>query len=1171
MQGYDIRIPKLLGGLKTMRKTLSIVLSLLMVLSIFSPVFAEEDVKDVTAETMEKNEEYIEFLKEINIVKGDKSGDLMLDKDIDRASFAAILVRADGKEAVAESVKTLPSKFADMTAAHWANGYATVAHDNLWMKGDPANNFMPGKSISYAEIATTLVRFLGEEKDGMVYPTSYIAKATELGLFKGVEEIAGEYTKNAVRKNVFMMLYNALSREDFGKYNVYKMIVTENNRVATLGKDQIKAEVLSVVQIANNVNERGVAKIGQQMVFDVKDIKSVEGGLADTENLLGKVANFTVDANGNIVKVAIDNSYQYLAGKLTTELKDLDKYFGVNWKDYSVRIDERYYNRGIEAGRYDRDDRMYRTYLTTDNGTINFNYEKFAKEAKAERINPNFARMTVKDGMVLFVDAYALRDIAPVQKVERDGSDVYYWNDARDAAVERMTPANRVIGYTAKDGFKNITKADIKADDTIHWMDGFTLVRQDAKVEANLVKTYIDKFGEFAVLKLAEDKSEPFYLRSKYCAKTPLQSVYAYDDMHFRRLDSRAQIDDMVGADVKALLDVYGDIQLITSHEKFTDRLALVNKVVSAKGMEFYLPNAPEEAMFKLTDGWDSNYYRYGWNSTQTRRFDKFNRLDLVYTAADKDENAKTVATIDKFDYDGVAYGPYTYTDAEGTHKAYYNDWAYAAFIDSRRDFVRVGSHDYRYTDETDVFVINVDSRTGKRDFVISKVTLADVKKYNAGNTDLMAAVLTEKEYAEFLDKIDVATYGRYNDARDDFAKAIIFTNYKGPQADLEKPEIGKIVRIDNFSKVVEIEVSRGMFEEFKIASGSRVNMKNRDLIGRFVEFRRVKDSDPKAARFDQLIEATAEGKVVDRRAYSIEIKGHKPFKTDVNTKEFGDSRLDYAWVYVRGGYADLIVYTKPGAAPALELKPEDYVKYNAFKAALATATTTKNATNTKAALDKYNDLSDAAKKLLVTEDEKKALDALVDGEPAVKFQADYDKALKALYDFNAKMQAKVAPDTGKITTAEEYEEAKGLLEVYDVYSKVPGIDKSKGYKGDTDSNIESATKAKVTAYDNSIEADKKTAAQKRVNDYRDSEARRIANEFARVMNNYTDEVNAATAVNAKITTVNAAITTLEGKAFTVADASDETHQKSLVDVEISKIKTLITEYEAEAKAEAAK
>ena len=1164
MQGYDIRIPKLLGGLKTMRKTLSIVLSLLMVLSIFSPVFAEEDVKDVTAETIEKNEDFIEFLKEQNIIEGDKSGDLMLDKDIDRASFAAILVRADGKDAVAKSVATLPSKFADMTAAHWANGYATVAHDNLWMKGDPQNNFMPGKSISYAEIATTLVRYLGEEKDGMVYPTSYIAKATELGLFNGTEEIAGEYTKNAVRRNVFMMLYNALSREDFGKYNVYKMIVLENNRVAQLGKNQIKAEVLSVVQIANNVNERGAAKVGEQMVFDIENVK-VENGLADTENLIGKVANFTVDQNGKLVKVVVDKTnYEYYWGGFSAS-KD-GKTFSIANKTFNVRFDERYYRQGdglYNIQRYDRDDRVYRTYVTNDRRAENYNYIDFAerlnlKKGDDRKLNANFARITVKDGMVLFVDAYNYTDIAPVQKVERDGNDVYYWNDARDAAVERMTPAPRIIGYTAKDGFRLISKSDIKADDTIHWMDGLTLVRQDAKLDANLVKTYIDKWGEFAVLKAGEAE-DAYYLNSKKFSDIPFQSVYAYDDMHFRRLDSRAQIDDMVKSDVKVLLDVFGAIQLITSHEKFTDRLALVDKVISAKGMEFYLPNAPEEAKFRLTDGWDSNYYRYGWNSTQTRRFDRFNRLDLVYTAADKDGNAKTVAMIN-----GFAYG---YDKDTEDYNFDGHKWAYAAFIDARRDFVRVGSKDYRYTDETDVFVINIDPRTGKRDYVISKVTLADVKKYNAGNTDLMAAVLTEKEYADFLDSIDVATWGRYNDARDDFAKAIIFTNYKGPQADLEKPEIGRIARIDNYSNVVEIEVSRGMFEEFKIAPGSAVNMRNRGLIGEYVEFRRVKDSDPKAARFDAIITATAEGKVEDRRAYSIKLEGHSAFKTDVNTKEFGDSRLDYAWVYVRGGYADLIVYTKPGAVPAPELVPSDYVDYNLFKAALAAAQTAKPtdadyATKVKAALDAYEDLTDAAKKLLVTEDEKKALDALEDTVPAVKFQADYDKALRALYDFNKKIKAKAEKN---ITTDEEYKEAKGLLEVYDAYAKVTGIDKTKGINGNTDSDIRTTTKNLMDVYNNSIEADKTAAAQKRVNAYRDSEARRIANEFARVMNNYTDEVNAKTNVKAKIDAVNNAITALEGKSFPVASASEETAKKAEVDVEIAEINKLIAQYEAEA------
>lgn len=1138
-----------------MRKTLSIVLSLLMVLSIFAPVFAEEEV---TAENIAKDEEFIEFLKEQNIIEGDKSGDLMLDKDIDRASFAAILVRADGKDAVAKSVATLPSKFADMTAAHWANGYATVAHDNLWMKGDPQNNFMPGKSISYAEIATTLVRYLGEEKDGMVYPTSYIAKATELGLFNGTEEIAGEYTKNAVRRNVFMMLYNALSREDFGKYNVYKMIVLENNRVAQLGKNQIKAEVLSVVQMANNVSERGVAKVGEQMVFDIENVK-VENGLADTENLIGKVANFTVDENGKLVKVVVDNkNYEYYWGGFGASADG--KTFSIANKKFNVRFDERYYRQGdglYNIQRYDRDDRVYRTYVTNSGRAENYNYIDFAHKLDAEVINANFARVTVKDGMVLFVDAYNYTDIAPVQKVERDGNDVYYWNDARDAAVERMTPANRVIGYTAKDGFRLISKSDIKADDTIHWMDGLTLVRQDAKLDTNLVKTYIDKDGEFAVLKVAEDASDAFYLRSKYYETTPLQSVYAYDDMHFRRLDSRAQIDDMVGADVKVLLDVFGDIQLITSHEKFTDRLALVDKVISAKGMEFYLPNAPEEVKFRLTDSWDSNYYRYGWNSTQTRRFDRFNRLDLVYTAADKDGNAKTVAMID-----GFAYG---YDKDTEDYNFDRHKWAYAAFIDARRDFVRVGSKDYRYTDETDVFVINVDTRTGKRDYVISKVTLADVKKYNAGNTDLMAAVLTEKEYADFLDSIDVATWGRYNDARDDFAKAIIFTNYKGPQADLEKPEIGRIARIDNYSNVVEIEVSRGMFEEFKIAPGSAVNMRNRGLIGEYVEFRRVKDSDPKAARFDAIITATAEGKVEDRRAYSIKLEGHSAFKTDVNTKEFGDSRLDYAWVYVRGGYADLIVYTKPGAVPAPELVPSDYVDYNAFKAALAAAQAAKPtdadyATKVKAAVDAYKNLKDAAKKLLVTEDEKKALDALEDTVPAVKFQADYDKAFKELQAFNSRMDAKTGDDKHKITTAEEYEEAKNLLKTYDAYASIPGIT-----KGADDAKYRNWVNSKIVAYENSIEADKTTAAQKRVDAYRDSEARRIENEFARVMNNYTDEVNAKANVKAKIDDVNNAITALKGKAFTVANASEEAAKKANIDADVANIRALIAVYEAEA------
>lgn len=928
-----------------MRKTLSIVLSLLMVLSIFSPVFAEEEV---TAENIAKDEEFIEFLKEQNIIEGDKSGDLMLDKDIDRASFAAILVRADGKDAVAKSVATLPSKFADMNAAHWANGYATVAHDNLWMKGNPANEFMPGNKISYAEIATTLVRYLGEEKDGMVYPTSYIAKATELGLFNGTEEIAGEYTKNAVRKNVFMMLYNALSRDDFGKYNVYEMIVLENSRVATLDNNQIKAEVLSVVQIANNVSERGVAKVGQQMVFNIKDVK-VEEGLADSEYLLGKVAKFTVDENGKLVKVVVDHkNYDYLIGGMGAD----EKYVNLAGTDYAVRVDERYYN---DYHRLDRDDRMYRTYLTTEDSVANFNYKEFARRLNLrvddrEKISANFGRITVKDGMVLFVDAYGLTDIAPVQKVERDGQDVYYYNDERNGAVERtiVGPYDLVLGYNAEDGIFNYDRKEIKTDDVIHWMNGFYLVRTDAKVEAKLDKTFVDRIDEWASLALAEDKTVARRLSSVAGGtKAPYNSVFAYDDNHFRRLENRGLLKDMVGSDVKVLLDVRNRIQLITSHQKFTDRIALVNKNVSAKGMEFYLPNAPEESIFRLTDSWDSSYYRKGWNRQQTNRFDYFNRLDLAHTSSDKDGNAEVVATIDGFEY--LAYQgntpivstfPVLYrnklvdTKAVGRYEG--QDWQYVSFPQDRRNIINVGGKALRYTDETEVFVVNAFNNRGtwERGAVV-KATMADVMKHDSKNKYLGAVALTEKDYSRFLEKERIANYGYYSNVREDFVKAIVFTNYTGPMAELENVEYGKVKTIYLYSNEVKIELRPGVFETFEIHRDSNLAFTNDVRPEDFVIFNRVKDAkNPTAVFINRIVdkaekpydvEWTTRKVVQDRSAYDLTLVKDDVYKTDEVTVEFGEPRGNkIARVYAPSDkLADLVVYTaNDGSADVKVEKP---------------------------------------------------------------------------------------------------------------------------------------------------------------------------------------------------------------------------------------------------------
>ncbi len=207
---------------------------------------AEEKAEEVKeTEKAVETPEFVKFLQDNGYVEGDKKGDLMLDKNLTRAQFTALLARLDGKDDVAKAMKTLGTKFTDVTEAHWAKGYISFAAGKDWVKGYPDGTFGPEREVSYAEIATVLVRYMGVDTMGFSYPVDYIAKAFELGLMKDLPAIEN-YKQAATRQNMFHMLYNTISQRDFGKFNVYKMIVLENNRTSNLGATEVKAEVLSV-------------------------------------------------------------------------------------------------------------------------------------------------------------------------------------------------------------------------------------------------------------------------------------------------------------------------------------------------------------------------------------------------------------------------------------------------------------------------------------------------------------------------------------------------------------------------------------------------------------------------------------------------------------------------------------------------------------------------------------------------------------------------------------------------------------------------------------------------------------------------------------------------------------------------------------------------------------
>ena len=222
-----------------------------MVLGAFGTVFAD---------VVETEDHRIEWLKEQGILQGDGTGEFGLEGSLLRSELARIVAVALEAEAAAQSLKSSNSGFADMTPAHWANGFAAYANSKGYMIGNNKNEFMPNGKVSYAEALVVLTKIAldgdltpAEKANSLTWYGPYVAKAAELGLTEGVSitNVGAE----GVKEDVLKMLYNVLNNKQYGNYTVLKAIVLENDRISRLGKNEVTVEVIKEVQRANFVDE----------------------------------------------------------------------------------------------------------------------------------------------------------------------------------------------------------------------------------------------------------------------------------------------------------------------------------------------------------------------------------------------------------------------------------------------------------------------------------------------------------------------------------------------------------------------------------------------------------------------------------------------------------------------------------------------------------------------------------------------------------------------------------------------------------------------------------------------------------------------------------------------------------------------------------------------------
>ncbi|MBR3934588.1 MAG: S-layer homology domain-containing protein [Clostridia bacterium] len=149
------------------------------------------------------------LLSELNIMVGDESGNLHLDRLVTRAEFTKMIVASSAyRNTVAKGLKT--SSYKDVSATHWAASYIKVGVDNGLCKGYTDATFRPENNVKFEEAVTMLLRILGynDEDFGNSWPYGQLGLAENLGLTDGVQCTVGE---ELTRKKVAILVYNTLN------------------------------------------------------------------------------------------------------------------------------------------------------------------------------------------------------------------------------------------------------------------------------------------------------------------------------------------------------------------------------------------------------------------------------------------------------------------------------------------------------------------------------------------------------------------------------------------------------------------------------------------------------------------------------------------------------------------------------------------------------------------------------------------------------------------------------------------------------------------------------------------------------------------------------------------------------------------------------------------------
>ncbi|MFV0516165.1 MAG: S-layer homology domain-containing protein [Aminipila sp.] len=288
-----------------MKKVLSFVLVLSLVLSSFSMAFAgsSTELKTLSDIAGNKNEEAIEVNYDLGIITGNPDGTFQPEKAVTRAEFAAMITRALAipQSALAGYAST---NFKDTNGYSWAVPYLAFCNSKGIMLGDGAGNAMPGKTITVNEAVTMALRAIGYTANSSeltgVWPSNYVTKAQELELYDDVAKDATGVDK----ANAAQVIYNTLT--------VQKVAVNSDGKTEKLWDkyDDKTKEYVETTLLSSGLNCTKEDKA-------VVEISDIEDSVINMAKHIGRYGNVYKNDGGKGDIVAFIPDSEQLVGRFT--------------------------------------------------------------------------------------------------------------------------------------------------------------------------------------------------------------------------------------------------------------------------------------------------------------------------------------------------------------------------------------------------------------------------------------------------------------------------------------------------------------------------------------------------------------------------------------------------------------------------------------------------------------------------------------------------------------------------------------------------------------------------------------------------------------------------------------------------------------------------------------